>query len=877
MRIAGRRFLLAPLLVVSVLGASRAWADCQPDPAASGQTVTCTGNDPDGFAAGAGVDNLTVKIQPGATVADNGLAAIGVNNLSTVTNRGAINATTDLSIGILATDNNVITNAGSITASGFVGIGIDAESNNTIVNSGTIAVTNLLGTGIEVTGINNSVTNNGAITAGEGGNGIELFDGGNTVVNNGTITVINAGFGISNVAINPNFITNNGTITVGSSAGSQGVGISAGSNATVTNNGMISIGADGIGIQGAGGTNTITNNGSIVVGPTVTVYSAGIDLSSNFAGGNTVVNNSSVTAGAGGVGIVTGDSNTITNNGKVKVGADGNSIGSCGLCQPATNDVVTNNGTLDGMVALTASGGAANTLDNFGLITITNAGTAVGANHLIDGTFNQFPGGVLALRVNNAAVSDTLTATTANLGGTLRAVVQTGLYGNTTTYLGVVNATDPISTTFASVSSSSVFFNATASYNPTSVDLTLTRFAFDAVSGETRNEQAVGSALEAAYSTGLTGKAATFFATLLTSASLAPLDQLSGEGTGGTQDTAFGAGGQFMSLMTGQTLSWLGGGPEGPNGAGAPMQYAAEPEHPALKVFPLHRDPAAQWRAWAAGFGGSQRLSGDAVVGSADLSHHTAGGAVGVDYRADHDLLLGLAAAGSSSDFSVPDRATSGNLDGAHVGAYGAAKWGAFYALGNISYSRFDNSTTRTISGIGPSETATGSFASDELGGRLELGWRQPLGRFTVAPFAAAQFLQLWQRGYAETSVTAAGAPGILGLDFQPQQVSSLPTFLGAQIDTQVDFAGGASWRPYLRASWVHEFEARRDVTAALLLFPGNAFTVDGASAASDAVRIEGGGDFRLTHTASLFASFGGEYSGRSGSLAGTGGLRVVW
>jgi outer membrane autotransporter protein len=872
-----RRLLLACLLVASALGGSRAWADCQPDPAASGQTVTCAGNDPDGFTAGAGVNNLTVNVQPGATVQDNGLQAIGVNNGNGVTNNGAINAATDLAIGILATDNNVITNAGSITASGFVGTGIDVESNNAIVNSGTIAATNALGTGITVTGVNNSVTNGGAITAGEGGNGIQLFDGGNTVINNGTITVINAGFGIANVAINPNVITNNGTITVGASPGTQGVGISAGSNATVTNNSTINVGADGVGIQGSGGTNTIVNNGSIVVGPTLTVYSAGIDLSSNFAGGNTVVNNGGITAGDGGVGIVAGDSNTITNNGKVIVGANGNSIGSCALCLPATNDVVVNNGRLDGKVALTASGGAANTLDNFGLITITNAGTAVGANHLIDGTFNQFSGGVLGLRVNAAGASDTLSATTANLGGTLRAVVQAGLYGNSTTYLGVVNATDPIGTTFASVSSSSVFFNVTASYKPTSVDLTLTRFAFGEVPGETLNEQAVGTALEAAYSTGLTGKAATFFATLLTSSSLAPLDQLSGEGTSGTQDTAFGAGSQFMSLMTGQTLSWLGGGPAGTNGAGAPMQYAAEPEHPALAVFPLRREPPAPWGAWAAGFGDSQKLRGDAVVGSADLSHHSAGGAVGLDYRANPDFLFGLAAAGSSSGFSVADRATSGKLDGAHLGAYGAAKCGAFYALGNVSYSRFDNSTTRTISGIGPSETATGSFASDELGGRLELGWRQPLGRFNVAPFAAAQVLQLWQRGYAETSVTAAGAPGILGLSFRSQQVSSLPTFLGAQIDTQVDFADGASWRPYLRASWVHEFEPRRDVTAALLLFPGNAFTVDGASAASDAVRIEGGGDFRLTRTASLFGSFGGEFSDRTNSLAGTGGLRVVW
>ena len=34
-------------------------------PGASGQTVTCSGNVPNGFQAGGGVDNLTVNVLPG--------------------------------------------------------------------------------------------------------------------------------------------------------------------------------------------------------------------------------------------------------------------------------------------------------------------------------------------------------------------------------------------------------------------------------------------------------------------------------------------------------------------------------------------------------------------------------------------------------------------------------------------------------------------------------------------------------------------------------------------------------------------------------------------------------------------------------------------
>ena len=63
-----------------VLPVSPARADCQPDPAASGQTVICTGNDPDGFQAAPGVDTLTVRVRANATVHDNGFAAISVND-----------------------------------------------------------------------------------------------------------------------------------------------------------------------------------------------------------------------------------------------------------------------------------------------------------------------------------------------------------------------------------------------------------------------------------------------------------------------------------------------------------------------------------------------------------------------------------------------------------------------------------------------------------------------------------------------------------------------------------------------------------------------------------------------------------------------------
>src|SRR5438309_133583 len=107
---------MSACLVGLCLSAAPANAACAPDPASSGQTVTCSGNDSDGFQAGGGVNTLTVNVLPGATVSDvGGGVIIGVNDFNTITNSGTI-AAGSFGIGIFAGVNNTITN----TATGII-------------------------------------------------------------------------------------------------------------------------------------------------------------------------------------------------------------------------------------------------------------------------------------------------------------------------------------------------------------------------------------------------------------------------------------------------------------------------------------------------------------------------------------------------------------------------------------------------------------------------------------------------------------------------------------------------------------------------------------------------------------------------------------
>ncbi len=779
----------------------------------AGNVVTCSDTATAGF--GDGTQNgYTVTVQPGSSIAlGAGVNGIWLNQNNTVTNNGTI-TTGDSSYAIRGEgDGNIFTNNGSISL-GAQSSGVLVNGvGNTVTNNGTISSTSLHTFGLDVDSDGSVVTNTGTITlTGSSSNGINIFGASNTILNSGTVTV-------------------------GSSASTNDIGVWLYNSNTFTNTGTI---------------NAIGNN------------SIGVDVSGD---GNTIIN-SGVIRGTSGLSII-GMNETIVNNGTIAASSAGGSI--IGLMVQSS---LTNNGTIDGRLFVNDVFNT-NTFTNAGLITITDPNTPVGTGHLFQGTFNQTATGVLALRVNAAGAADTFTTTTANLGGTLRAVVQPGAYASTTFYSGVFTATNPLNGRFDQVTASSAFFTATATYNANSVDVTLARQGFGAVAGETANQRAVGNALEAGYSPALTGTAAAFYLQLLGAGSVSVLDRLSGEGTSGTQNTAFAAGSLFGQTMDGQMNAWRAGG-RGGAGSGALGYAEARPmtsAFNALKAPPLVQP---QWHAWASGFGAGQSLTGDATTGSAGFSDRIAGGAAGVDRLVNPDLLVGIAAGGSSATFNVDDRATSGRLDGAHVGAYAMQRLGATYVSAQLAYSHFNNSTTRIIAGVGPNEIAKGSFGSDQFGGRLEIGHTYDFKTVAVTPFAALQAARLWQAGYTETSVTGAG-PGVLGLNYAARNVSSLPLILGSKFDARYDLGGGMMWMPFANVAWVHEFSPTRGVTAALVSLPVAGFTVEGARAASDAGRVELGSRLALNSWSELSARFTGEFSNVGQSYAGTGSLRISW
>jgi len=348
--VAARAIAMSALLVGLCLSSAPANAQCAPDPASSGQTVTCS-NDADGFQAGGGVDNLTVNVLPGAVVSDGGGAvALSVNDFNTITNSGTIAAgssstgifagvnntitntasgvitVVDNGSGIFVAGNSTVTNAGAITIGPTVGIaaGIFAINDfNTIINSAGAAIAAGDGAGgISAQGNNAVVSNAGAITGGDFGSGISVSGDDAKATSSGTITITDIAAGIS-VQGDRAVITHSGTIN----GGVQSAGIAFnGFSSTITNSGHIVGGDDARGIFVFGDSNTITNSGTITVG---SGFAAGIDANS-FAGSNDIINTGTINVGAGATGILVGSSGTVFNSGTINAATGFAAIEFCG-------------------------------------------------------------------------------------------------------------------------------------------------------------------------------------------------------------------------------------------------------------------------------------------------------------------------------------------------------------------------------------------------------------------------------------------------------------------------------------------------------------------------------------------------------------------
>jgi uncharacterized protein with beta-barrel porin domain len=602
---------------------------------------------------------------------------------------------------------------------------------------------------------------------------------------------------------------------------------------------------------------------------------------------------------ANAVRLIGGSANTLANNGFLTTGGG---ISGFLVTGGLGDDSIVNFGRMDGSIDLSAgenvidnkptgvfnSGSVVwlgalpaplDTLTNEGLLSPGGLGNVFTTN--VTGSFIQTNSGVYALDLQFLdQTSDRINISgTANTAGTVAinilnpGLALPGAYDTTIIYAaGGVNPNAGLGLNFIPT--------AVATYSltypdPNDIDL---HYVIDfSPSGLTVNQHSVGYAIDAIQTARSSPNFVPIAAKLFYVPTVSDLgvtyDSLSGEGTSAVQQAIFSARDQFFESV---------------------LQQAFLPSEQYEDVYalagtgdavPLRR--TATWRAWASGFGddlglnsASTNVNSGLAYGAAQQNFSTAGGAAGFDYRVDPHWVVGLAGGGSGFQYSVPDRTTHGSGSGGDVGVYASARWDNLYAMGVLAYGHFSQDEIRDVIGlnIGPLENAQGSFDSDLFGGRIEIGRNYPVGPVTLTPFGALQFDRLNTSSYSETgTITGTSMPGVLELQYGAHTVSSVPLYLGGQIDSRFDLAPGLVLIPSLRVAEVHEFNPQRTITAEFLSAPGFPFVVHGAAAAEDAAQIQAGVRLALNRQISIYANFTGYFSGSGNSVGGFGGVKISW
>jgi outer membrane autotransporter protein len=858
-----------------------------------GTTVNAAGVVTGTSPAGAGISALNGSTATGLTVnagtVSGGDGIVASNQGTGGTTINATGAVTGMSrVGIAAvnysTANGMTVNAAAVSG---VRAGIVAENEGSgttrVTATGNVAA-GVQGYGIQA--VNGTVHFNadGAIT------GVDPSKGTSLTVNATNVTSGFIGIYANNQGTGTTSVTSTGAVT-----GSSNTGIYATNGATATsltvNAAAVSGGFDGIYANNQGaGTTSITTTG-IVQGRTagIDALSAGQAIGITITGAGAEVRNTSQSpadvaiAAAGGAVTLT---NQARLTGTVLLGDLGNLMINSGIWTTAggtnsfgasTNSLVNQQGgTIVAAVAgaatpVTTSFDGLTSFTNRGLLTLQN-GVAGDIAHF-SGNMTSVAGSVQAIDLNKAGQSDRVIVDgKATITGTTLNIANQGGYTVGTRYT-VLTATGGLTGTYASLTGAvtSAFLGVVDSYDANDAYLNVVQIGGLASAGQTRNQIATAGGLSTLPSANALYQAILKIPT--PGQARAAFDSLSGEVHASAQ-TALIDDSHFIRDAAVDRIR------QSFEAVGAPsmpmMAYAADaaPTSDAIdamayamptKAVPLAiRTPASTLAIWGQTFGSWSRTGGDG--NAAKLDHSTGGVITGFDSIVAETWRLGLLAGYSRSNFSVTDRASSGQSDNYHVGLYGGTQWGAIGFRTGAAYTWHDITTARSVAlpGCGDNLRADYTAGTTQVFG--ELGYRLDVNRVALEPFANLAYVNLRTDGFTEQG-------GLAALTGSGSSADVTFTTLGARASTGF-MLGSVNATARGTLGWSHAFG---DVTPfSTPAFAGsNAFSIAGVPVARDTAVVEAGLDFALTRAATVGIFYGGQFGNNASEQSVRGNLLV--
>ena len=695
--------------------------------------------------------------------------------------------------------------AGTATASavGYFGSAIGAGSATfDVVNGGNMAVDALA----ESPGIAN------ALATGIGISATGTLAG--TVSNSGNLSVVASALG--GPVATPTLAT---ATTPGSFASALGISLNSGLNTmVVTNSGAINVDA----ITGGG----VANATGVLVTATGLGVPAG-DLFTFVNDGGTIVVRESVDGGATWTRGMAIDVATAPNPSVINLLGDGAIYGSIDIAATDEINVQAGDTYLDGIINpefLPVGGVTAADLDTGlfgeGVLNIDTGGNLILADPRITGDPDMYDGPAYAfVETLNMGATGSLTyelqpsaggtqpvgtypqvfTNVANLDGTLVADITTpnGLFADSYFWNNVIDAVTRNGTFDACLIGAPYNLTPLLDLNciydgANNVDLGLERVAFNGIGGLTRNQDAVATALEAVYSTTLTGDFADLVAELflLDDGDLVDaFDQLSGVEYANYLNAVRNNSFLVNSVVSDQ------------------IDCAIH-----IRGIDECRVPENRGRIWATGiYNDVEHESDDNAIGY-DAQNWSA--MVGGDYRWGN-FSLGAFVGYRDLDVDYPDALVGSRIsaDGWQIGLYGAYDVGNFYIRGIGSYANLNGESERRMSIGTISAIATGSPDLSVWSFYGEAGGRFDLGNSWITPYIAIDRTSLELSDFAE----GGGLGG--NLEFDEQSESQTSGIIGLK------WAG--NWGgiiPEAKVAYRHDFTDDFGVDARFLGIGGSDF-----------------------------------------------------
>jgi autotransporter-associated beta strand protein len=546
------------------------------------------------------------------------------------------------------------------------------------------------------------------------------------------------------------------------------------------------------------------------------------------------------------------------------------------------------NGSIASSVLTTVNAGG--TLGGTGTVgnTAIVGGTLAPGNSIgiidVSGNLSLDGSSTYAVEVSPIDADRTNVSGTATLAGNVAAAFASGSYmvRNYT----ILSATGGLGgTTFGSLSTTSLpaGFTAVLDYQGNDVMLELAA-ALGTGGGLGGNQQNVSTAINNFFNAG--GALPPGFVTLygLTGSALAnALSQASGEAGAASIQVSFNAMNGFMNAMLdpfnaghfgngggamgfaeeGRALGYTGGGARDK----ASEAYAA--------VTPRDRAPVdsvSRWNVWATGYGGSSRVDGNAATGSHDTNNQTFGTAVGADYRASSDTVVGFALGAAGFNFDLASGLGHGSATLFQAGVHGRHRMGNVYFAGALGYSWQDMETKRTVT-IAGTDRLEADFHAQTFSARGETGYRFATPWLGATPYGAVQVTSFFLPSYGERATSGSAQ---FALSYSSETTTNVRTELGARFDKTFMVTDGL-FRLLGRLAWVHDSNTDRAASAAFQTLPGAVFSVSAAEPAADAALLSIGAEMNWRNGISLAANLDGEFSSTTQSYAGKTTLRYVW